>query len=82
MIVTITVPLTSIPGVEIGLRTDYEYQSPVIVPVSLDRLSLQFEGEVEEDWTDGNGEGSVTWNDKVTPSGGNYKLSKPRLVIA
>lgn len=79
MIVTITVPLSSIPGVEIDLAYDHEYRHPDIVPPALDHLSLQFEGEVGEDWSEGDYDAGV--NEAVTPRAGIHKLSKPRLVV-
>lgn len=73
---TITVPLDSLPGVEVEARYDHEYQR-ADVDLDTSRLSLVFEGEVEGDV---DYEEAHEW-DRTRPADRLVKLSKPRLDI-
>lgn len=74
---TITVPLDSIPGVEVEASYDHAYMSPQ-VDMDTSRLSLVFQGEVmeDDDYAEGYGWAHTRPNEAVA-----VKFGKPRLRI-
>jgi hypothetical protein len=81
--VTITIPLVSIPGVEVDVRHSEEYYRPEIVGPFLDKLALEFRGEASIDYPDEDDPSipSDQQYDRATIAEGWHRLKKPRLVV-
>lgn len=81
--VTITIPLASIPGVEVDVREHEAYHDSTLDKPSLDKLALEFRGEASVDFPDWDNPyvpQEEQW-DRITVADGWHRLKKPRLVV-